>query len=265
MLYKHPLRDNPVYWSVFALTFLSIFSLYWALNVYDVVARLPDLLDTANFCHSKLGISERQIRTITWPEFVSRVVSLQHTTRLCIQRDLTEFDIVARIMRRDNYLIGMLNKGVLPLHVPLPGLRQRFMLTKTLEWALDRCIFDHMFDPTTFRVRVEFVDDPEALQRRFRREAVLMVVLSPFVLCFLLIYFFMRNAEKFYNHPASIGARRWSLLARWRMREFNELEHYVSHRLNASQEASNKYMAQVAWCFCKTYNSYSCNSFRRCT
>lgn len=245
MLYKHPLHDNSAWWSVFAITFLSIFTLYWALNVYDVLVRLPDLLDIAAFCQTKLGVSERQIRTITWPEFVARVVRLQHTTRLCIQRDLSEFDIVARIMRRDNYMIGMLNKGILPLHVPLPGMRHHFMLTKTLEWSLDRCIFDHMFDHSTFRVRADFVDDPEALQRRFRREALLMVVLSPFVLCFLLIYFFMRNAEKFYNHPASIGARRWSLLARWRMREFNELDHYVSHRLNASQTASEKYMAQV--------------------
>lgn len=47
---------------------------------------------------------------------------------------------------------------------------------------------------------------------------------------FLLIYFFMRNAEKFYHHPSSIGARRWSGLAYWRMREFNELPHYIRHR-----------------------------------
>lgn len=35
---------------------------------------------------------------------------VQRTHRLCAARDLTEHDIVARIMRRENYLIGMLNK-----------------------------------------------------------------------------------------------------------------------------------------------------------
>lgn len=205
---------------------------------------------------------------------------VQHASRLCIQRDLTEHDVVSRIMRRDNYLIGMLNKvrgdlcglarpgcagkagrgaggeggtqtpcqahtgrgrrtallsaspgflleptlqiietpaipqGVLPLHVPVPGLRRHTMLTKTLEWSLQRCVFNHMFDAATFRVRPEFVGRPELLRRRFLSEAVLMLALSPFVLLFLLIYFFMRNAEKFYNHPASLGARRWSLLAK---------------------------------------------------
>ena len=51
-------------------------------------------------------------------------------------RDLTEADVVARIMRKENYLVGLLNRGVLALHVPVPGLRKRLMLTKTLEWNL---------------------------------------------------------------------------------------------------------------------------------
>jgi hypothetical protein len=56
------------------------------------------------------------------------------------------------------------------------------------------------------------------------------LLLAPFLLVFLLIYFFMRNAEKFYHQPSSAGARRWSSLAAWRLREFNELPHYLNHR-----------------------------------
>ena len=67
-----------------------------------------------------------------------------------------------------------------------------------------------------------------------RRMAVCNLLVSPFLMLFLLIYFFMRNAEKFYHHPSSIGARRWSGLAYWRMREFNELPHYIRHRSAAS-------------------------------
>ncbi len=60
--------------------------------------------------------------------------------------------------------------------------------------------------------------------------ALCNLLVSPFLMVFLLIYFFLRNAEKFYHHPSSIGARRWSGLAFWRMREFNELPHYIRHR-----------------------------------
>ncbi len=42
----------------------------------------------------------------------------------------------------------------------------------------------------------------------------------------------------------SLGSRRWSSLARWRLRELNELPHYVTHRLAASTEAAARYVAQ---------------------
>jgi len=63
-----------------------------------------------------------------------------------------------------------------------------------------------------------------------RRMAVVNLLLAPFLLVFLLIYFFLRHAEKFYHSPSSLGARRWSPLASWKLREFNELPYYVRHR-----------------------------------
>ena len=71
---------------------------------------------------------------------------------------------------------------------------------------------------------------PNILFGARRRMAVANLVLAPFLLAFLLIYFFMRNAERLYHQPSAAGARRWSPLAAWRLREFNELPHYTSHR-----------------------------------
>lgn len=91
----------------------------------------------------------------------------QEHTRLCAVRDLCEHDIVSRVMRRENYLIGMLNKGCLALNVPLPGLRKHFMMTKTLEWSLQWCLLGAMFDKD-FRIHPDFIADERKLQRRFR-------------------------------------------------------------------------------------------------
>eukprot|EP00798_Chlamydomonas_sp_ICE-L_P001262 gene1262-32610_t len=54
----------------------------------------------------------------------------------------------------------------------------------------------------------------------------------------------MHNAERLYSHPGSMSSRRWSPLARWMLREYNELPHYIDNRLNASHEAAVKYIAQ---------------------
>jgi autophagy-related protein 9 len=70
--------------------------------------------------------------------------------------------------------------------------------------------------------------------------ALANLLLAPFLLAFLLIYFFMRNAERFYHQPSAAGARRWSSLAAWRLREFNELPHYLHHRCGLQHVSSHR-------------------------
>nr|XP_048321260.1 autophagy-related protein 9-like isoform X2 [Ziziphus jujuba var. spinosa] len=70
-----------------------------------------------------------------------------------------------RLMRKENYLIGMLNKGVLafPISKWVPGAGptvkygskgkcHRLILTKTLEWTLNWCILQSMFDRQTLKL-----------------------------------------------------------------------------------------------------------------
>jgi autophagy-related protein 9 len=79
-----------------------------------------------------------------------------------------------------------------------------------------------MFDKN-FAIRRDFANDPERLKRRLRMVGVGMALVSPFLVVFMLMYFFMRNAEQFYHQPGTVGSRRWSNLAKWRLREFNEV------------------------------------------
>lgn len=190
----HPWQRGLTFWNTLCGLYLVIFGAYWVYNLAHLVFELKTAADIQHFTTNKLGLSERQLQSVTWPEVVSRIVLVwslstitcifinssppwhtdnsatlqaQKSTRLCIVRDLTEHDIVSRIMRKENYLIGMLNRGVLALHVALPWIRTRFMLTKTLEWNLHWCLLDSMFDDS-FRIRPAFVSSPGTLERRFR-------------------------------------------------------------------------------------------------
>ena len=78
--------------------------------MFEQVEELQDAAEMRHFYHNRLGISDRLVATMSWSEVLQRVVLLQQHIRLCIVRDLTAHDICARIMRRDNFLIGMLNK-----------------------------------------------------------------------------------------------------------------------------------------------------------
>lgn len=94
-----------------------------------------------------------------WATILEKVVELQSTCQLCVTKDLSAHDVVMRLMRKENYLIGMLNKGVLAFPIPkwVPGAgpavkfdssgnHYRLTLTKSLEWTLNWCILQSMFD-----------------------------------------------------------------------------------------------------------------------
>ena len=74
-----------------------------------------------------------------------------------------------------------------------------------------------------FCVRRDFVSNPKTLRKRLMVVGLAMLLVSPFLVIFMLVYLFLRHAEQFYNHPSTASSRRWSNLSRWIFREFNEV------------------------------------------
>ncbi|KAL8089157.1 hypothetical protein AgCh_038796 [Apium graveolens] len=196
------------------------------------------------------------MQTMPWASVLEKVVKLQDSQQLCVVKDLSAHDIVMRLMRKDNYLIGLLNKGVLSFQLSkwVPGAgpvvksgpvgkRRRLILTKTLEWTINWCILHSMFD-RNFRVRRDFISDPKTLKKSLVVVGIAMLALSPFIVIFMLVYLFLKHAEQFYNHPSTASSRRWSNLSRWILREFNEVDHFFKHRINGSVVHASEYLKQ---------------------
>eukprot|EP00850_Spirogloea_muscicola_P012653 SM000082S22895 [mRNA] locus=s82:523573:527908:- [translate_table: standard] len=247
-VHAHPLSPFTFAKAV-VLVYLLVFSVYWAFCFARFFAQLRDVLEIRDFCQHSLGISERELQTMAWPVVLDHLTAFQNRRPLCMAKDLTPHDMVLRIMRKENYLVGMLNKDVLAFPCPswLPGVERRagrgVMLTKTMEWSLNWCLLQHMFD-RNFLIKKDFVAEPEVLRKRLMAVGCTMLLLSPFLTIFMLIYFFLRNAEQFYHQPSTAGSRRWSNLAQWRIREFNEVEHLFNQRLDTSYKYAVDYTKQ---------------------
>ncbi|KAF5834470.1 hypothetical protein DUNSADRAFT_8826 [Dunaliella salina] len=117
-LYPHVLKSRGLAADVLLLTYLLIFGSYWAWSVVHFLNDIRDMVEIRHFVSNKLGCSDRRMSMMTWAELLHKVVMVQQTTRLCITRDLDEHAVVSRVMRKDNYLIALINKGVLRLAPP---------------------------------------------------------------------------------------------------------------------------------------------------
>ncbi|XP_061358504.1 autophagy-related protein 9-like isoform X2 [Gastrolobium bilobum] len=249
-LHQHPLTPLTLTKAII-VGYLGIFSIYWLFCFLRFFAQLKDTLEIRQFYFNSLHVTDNEIQTMPWATIIEKVVLVQSSRQLCVVKDLSAHDMVMRLMRKENYLIGMLNKGVLafPISQWVPGAgptvksspngpQHCLVLTKTLEWTLNWCILQNMFD------RRDFVSNPKTLQKRLVVVGLSMLLLSPFLVIFMVVYLFLRHAEQFYNHPSKASSRRWSNLSRWIFREFNEVDHLFKHRINNSVLHSSDYLKQ---------------------
>ncbi|XP_020698851.1 autophagy-related protein 9 [Dendrobium catenatum] len=235
---------------------MIILTIYGLFNFLKFFVQFKNTLKIRHFYYYSLHVTDREMRTSSWPTILEKVVQVQKEQQLCVVKDLSAHDIIMRIMRKENYLIGMLNKGVLalpiswwvpgagpPINLKASGNKNHLILPKTLEWILNWCIFQSMFD-SKFCIRSDFITNPSLLRKRLVVVGIVMFVISPCLVIFMLVYLFLWHAEQFYNHPRTASSRRWSNLSKWIYREFNEVGHFFRHRLNSSVVHASNYLNQ---------------------
>ncbi|KAK9120601.1 hypothetical protein Syun_018218 [Stephania yunnanensis] len=254
-LHPHPLTPFTLSTCII-VGYLGIISVYWILCFLRFFTQLKDTLEIRRFYYNSLLVTDREIQTTPWASILDKVIQVQRSQQLCVVRDLSAHDVVMRIMRKENYLIGMVNKGLLAfpispwlpgagpaIHSGMNGRKNHLILTKTLEWTLNWCILQSMFD-RNFRIQRNFISNPALLKKRLMAVGLMMLILSPFFIIFMLVYLFLRHAEQFYNHPSTAFSRRWSNLSKWIFREFNEVDHLFEYRINSSIIHAANYVKQ---------------------
>ncbi|KAH8661633.1 autophagy-related protein 9 [Tricladium varicosporioides] len=241
-----------------------LFTIYSILKVYRIIIGIPRLLQLRDFYLHLLGVPDNEMQTISWQEIVQRIMALRDqnprttdkispTNRKWIgsqsKERLDAHDIANRLMRKENYLIAMFNKEILDMTLPIPFLRGRQLFSRTLLWNLDWCIMDFVFNEQG-QVRQLVLKDShrrqlsDALRSRFLFAGLMNVLFAPAIIMYLSVVYFFTYFNEYKNNPSAISSRRYTLLAEWKFREFNELDHLFQSRLNMSHAFAKRYLDQ---------------------
>ncbi|KAJ3372258.1 autophagy protein atg9 [Allomyces arbusculus] len=257
----------------------------WGLQFVGLWRQRTSLYQMRDFFAHVLDIPDSDIQTASWPDVLGRLErlaaehphpSMTSSTRPSSRAAATatavvpttvpapgcsQIDITARIMRKDNYLIGLFaGEGLLDLRVPLPFIGPALSpcLTTLLEWNIEFCVMGLLFmDRRAWRHgmgRGRAANDRAAAAARaesatklhqiFVIMAVLNAVFAPVLALFMVAYFFFRYGDEYYRNPGSIGTRRFSPLARWKFRELNEVPHLFERRLVQAHDPTLEYLSQ---------------------
>lgn len=191
------------------------------------------------FINYDLDISDSSLQYMKWEELVERIISFYNTTYRFSIEEPTAHEIHSRIMRRDNFLISLFNQEKIidlrPFYFMNP------ILSESLLWNL-RLIIKNMF--TNFRLN-NMVNYPNQLRNYILFLGIVNLVLSPFIFLFVIMRGIFKYAAMIHKSNTSfIVERRWTKLAEWRFRDFNELPHQFQFRMNQAYKPANDYVIQ---------------------
>ncbi|KAI9641342.1 autophagy protein atg9 [Ciborinia camelliae] len=245
-----------------AIWLLSLFVLY---RGYQLLTDLPRLMKMRDFYTYLLEIQECDMQTVSWQDVVARVMALRDANPITVEKispynrkwvlgtqskeRLDAHDIANRLMRKENYLIALFNKEILDLTLPLPFLQGRQLFSRTLQWNLEWCILDFVFNDYG-QVRQLVLKDSHrrelsnGLRDRFLFAGLMNVICAPVIVIYVVIVYFFRYFNQYHKNPAALGSRSYTPLAEWKFREFNELHHLFNKRINMSYPFASRYLDQ---------------------
>lgn len=184
------------------------------------------------------------IQVIPWMSLLERI---SKRVRFFDGNDIEAIDLLKVMLNKENYLVAMFNKKI--FNIRIPGIRKWEFTTKILEMGLRYILDANVFDEAG-QIREEYLDfsNHERLSKQLRAQfkfiGLIGFIVSPFVFIGLLVYILITYADALKFSPGTLGQRTWTPLARWRFRDFNEVQHLFEERLARAHPHAEKYVEQ---------------------
>jgi autophagy-related protein 9 len=202
------------------LNFLNICILLLSTTIfiYKIVTFIPKIIKLnkiKHFYENKLKIKD-DLCSLSWSTILRKISK--------IYKFYDSHDITNKIMKIDNFMIALIDKKIIHLSHSL-------FYTKQLEMNLRYILF------------TEDLNKKE-LKRKFIIMSLANFFFSFFIFLFQIIYFIIDNIDDFYSNKYVLGPRRYTIIAKYKFRNYNELPHYFENRLNKSMKHSIEYIKQ---------------------
>lgn len=225
--------------------------IFWLYRLIVTAWKITQSYEVKKFYQNVLKIAENEIDNLTWHEVIQKLRDAQTEYHFCIHKtELTELDVYHRILRRKNYLVAMVNKGLLPPKFRVPLIGDVCFFTNGFKFNYEFLFFLGWWSPWQdyWRLKADYKKREKVRELTQRTENVIFwlafvnLVFSPVVFVWQIFYSFFSYGELIKREPGSLGVRRWSIYGKYFFRHFNELDHELENRLSRGYKPAVHYL-----------------------
>lgn len=246
--YPRTLQDKKLHMIPYYLTFCSF--CYLAISIISGIIYIIhifmytiDLLSVKKFCTDTLDLTDSNIQTIKWDDFVSKIEIAQNKYKFYkLHPTLSEQQIIHHIMRQENIFIALVQKKLIPCELNIYTKYFSYKLpylSKLYEYCVHYCIIEPIFDN---RKQFSLYNLNRVMEHRIKIAAYGILVFSPFILVILFMYFLFRYFEDFRQNSVRFRTRKWSRYAMWVCRHPCEVYHKLHKRMSIAYIYANLYV-----------------------
>lgn len=215
--------------------YLSSLIVYVTYKLYT----LQKYMYVREFYQIVLRISDSDLGEYTW-EQIAMMIGEKFDGRH------DPLSIAQRIMRKDNYLIGLVTQNI--IKPPL--------FTQITEWVisitLKRTLFFKSWGNTQelsviYRDTPQFADNVKRLKGYMFMYGIVSIMLLPFIGVGMFAYYVYRytlQTQSSARPSLNLFSKEWNWNSKWHFREINELDHLFNKRLALSYNPAEKYSSQ---------------------
>lgn len=243
-----------VYLENYLNSFFLLYSLlisYYLVYFYKSLSFLYKMKKMKSVYIHKLHIKQKEMENMKFDDILERLIDLQKTENFCrVKENLTKFDVISRILRKENYCIAMISNTVLDLEIKIkiPFKKKEINLNLFSNYFynnLSECILNFAFPPGDVCINSKFFN-LRYLQFKMFIFMIFEIFFIPPVILFKIIFWIFKNAEGFSktsrNVNTSFTQKLWSSYIQIIFRNYNELPHHFENRINSSYKPLNDFM-----------------------
>ena len=211
-LYMNPQIPNP-----FIILVLFSTLIFTLCKILIFIYNYTNLNNTLNFYKNVLKISDHEIHTYSWHKIVTELSQIK-------PEDNSICNITNKILRKENYFVALIHKDI----IEIPS---NILYTKQLDFNLRYIILNDIDNLNA-----------DTLKKKFVLYGIINLLFSIIIFIYLSCYFFVSNIDESYSNKDVLGSRRYSVFAKWKFRDYNELKHFFEKRTNKSVVLGNEYV-----------------------